>query len=137
MTPTTVSAPPPVSPVFDRILWALQILLALLFGFSGMGKLLGAKEMVAIFTTLGQGDWFRYFTGAMEVLSAVALLVPGWARFGAMNLVGVMVGAVVSHVLKLGGSPVAALVLLALSGVVAWGRRYQPMFPFTSRKAPR
>ena len=73
----------------------------------------------------------------MEVLSAVALLVPGWARFGAMNLVGVMVGAVVSHVLKLGGSPVAALVLLALSGVVAWGRRYQPMFPFTSRKAPR
>jgi uncharacterized membrane protein len=33
--------------------------------------------MVGLFDAIGIGQWFRYLTGGLEVLGAVALLVPG------------------------------------------------------------
>ena len=133
MKPTSATTTPaaPVTPTLNRVLWGLQILLALAFLGGGISKLVGTAYMVHLFDQIGMGTWFRYLTGIIEVLSGIALLVPGWARFGALNLVGVMAGAVASHLFQIGGSPVPALVLLALVGLVAWGRRYQALFPWT------
>jgi uncharacterized membrane protein YphA (DoxX/SURF4 family) len=116
-------------------LWALQILLALAFLGGGVSKLVGTAYMVNLFDQIGMGNWFRYLTGVIEVVSSVALLVPGWARFGALNLVGVMAGAVATHLFQIGGSPIPALVLLALVGAIAWGRRYQALLPWASMRA--
>jgi putative oxidoreductase len=41
----------------------------------------------------------------------------------ALMLAGVMVGAVVTHVFIVGGSPLMAIVLLVVTALVAWGRR--------------
>src|SRR5256885_2104873 len=106
-------------------LWILQALVALAFVAAGSGKLLGSAPMVALFDTVGVGQWFRYATGLLEVLGAVLLLVPGTAAFGAVLLAVVMAGAVVAHLTVLHSAPTAPLMLFALTALIAWGRRMQ------------
>ena len=106
-------------------LWLTQIGLAAMFMFAGGLKLTGAPQLVALFDAIGIGQWFRYVTGSIEVVSAVALLVPGWAAFGALLLISTMVGAVFTHLFIVGGSPVPATVLLIGSLAIAWARRDQ------------
>ena len=106
-------------------LWLTQIALAAMFMFVGGLKLTGAPQLVALFDAIGIGQWFRYVTGSIEVVSAVALLVPAWAAFGALLLFPTLVGAVITHLFIVGGSPVPATVLLIGSLVIAWARRDQ------------
>ena len=106
-------------------LWSAQILLGAMFLLSGGSKLAGAAAMVALFDAIGVGHWFRYVTGGIEVASAVTLFVPALAPFGAGALVVTMVGAVVTHLFIVGGSPAVPVVLLLGALAVAWARRDQ------------
>ena len=101
----------------------LKALLTLAFGFAGFGKLTGNPDMVAVFNTIGWGDWFRYLAGAIEVGSAILLWVPGLAWVGAGLLVCTMIGAVGAHVLILGPSMVPAFVLGLLCALVLYVHR--------------
>jgi len=105
-------------------LWTLQVLVALAFVAAGSGKLLGTADMIALFQAVGIGQWFRYVTGLLEVLGA-ALLLPGKAALGAVLLAGAMAGAVVAHLTVLHTAATVPLVLFALTGLIAWGRRSQ------------
>jgi uncharacterized membrane protein YphA (DoxX/SURF4 family) len=62
---------------------------------------------VAIFKKIGLGHWFRYFTGGLEVVGAILVLVPRTAGFAATLLGMTMVGAVDIHLLITGGNPVS------------------------------
>ncbi len=104
-------------------LWVTQALLALAFLGAASGKLLGKPEMVALFEAVGIGQWFRYFTGLVEITGAVLIVVPRTKFFGAALLSIVMVVAVLTHLFILHNPPTAAAVLLVLAGVVAWTRR--------------
>jgi len=106
-------------------LWAIQIALAGMFLLAGGSKLLGAPAMVGLFDAIGIGQWFRYLTGLIEVGSALALLVPSFAVFGALALVATMVGAIVTHLFIVGGSPAMPAILLVGSAAVVWTRRHQ------------
>ena len=106
-------------------IWLTQIALASMFLFAGGLKLTGAPEMVGLFDVIGIGQWLRYVTGSIEVASAVALLVPASAAFGALLLIPTMVGAVFTHLFIVGGSAVPATVLLIGSLAIAWARRDQ------------
>jgi putative oxidoreductase len=106
-------------------LWLTQIALAAMFVFAGGLKLTGAPDVVGLFDAVGIGQWFRYVTGSIEVVSAVALLVPSWAAFGALLLIPTMAGAVFTHLFIVGGSAVPATVLLTGSLAIAWARRDQ------------
>ena len=79
--------------------------------------------MVATFEKIGLGQWFRYLTGLLEVGGAIGLFIPGLGFFAAALLVMVMAGAVVTHLAVLGGSPAPALVLLVLTGTIAYLRK--------------
>ena len=103
--------------------WVLQILAAAMFLFAGFSKIGGAPLMVQQFGLIGLGQWFRYLTGAIEVVSAVLLLVPGFALYGSVALAITMVGAIVTHLVILGGSAVPAIVLLAATSGIAIIRR--------------
>ena len=105
--------------------WTLQVLLALAFVAAAVAKLTGAAMMIDIFDKIGVGQWFRYVTGAVELVAAVLLLAPGRAAWGAALLVATMSGAVLTHLLLIGGNPAPAIVLLALALVVLWIRRRQ------------
>ena len=107
-------------------LWILQIGAAGMFLMAGFCKFSGDPRMVGLFDTIGFGQWFRYVTGSLEVLGAVLLLVPRLSGLGALLLVGVMLGAVITH-LVIGGSPLGAIILLIVTSVVAWGRRQRTM----------
>lgn len=112
-------------PVALWALWATQVVLAGMFLLSGTMKLTGTPELIGLFDAIGIGQWFRYLTGAIEVVSAAALLVPSLAAFGAVALVPTMGGAVATHVFIVGGSAMPATVLLIGSLTVAWARRDQ------------
>jgi putative oxidoreductase len=111
--------------ILNVALWALQVLVAVPFVAAGSGKLLGTPEMIALFAAVGIGQWFRYVTGVLEVLGALLLIFPGLTAFGAVLLAVVMAGASVFHVTVLDAAPTAPLVLLALTALIAWGRRSQ------------
>ena len=109
--------------VTNIILWVLQIGAAAMFLMAGFSKLSGAQQMVDMFNVIGLGQWFRYLTGSMEVIGALMLLIPRLSGVGALLLVCVMIGAVITHLFVIGGSPVMAIVLLVVSIIIAWGRR--------------
>jgi uncharacterized membrane protein YphA (DoxX/SURF4 family) len=120
------SVPPARRPLSNRSNitgWVLQCLAAAAFLVAGGSKLAASPAVVEVFAKLGAGQRFRYLTGALEVIGAVALLVPRATFYGAVLLAIVMVGAVVAHLAVLGGSPIPALVLLVIVGTVAWIRR--------------
>jgi hypothetical protein len=96
-----------------------------MFLLAGGSKLLGAPAMVTLFNTIGVGQWFRYVTGLIEVGSAIALLVPSIAVFGALALVPTMIGAVGAELLIVGDSAVPPAVLLVGVLAVVWARRHQ------------
>ena len=108
-------------------LWILQIGAAGMFLMVGFFKLSGDPRMVALFDAIGLGQWFRYVTGSLEVLGAILLLTPRLSGLGALLLVGVMLGAVATHLFLVGGSPLGAIILLIVTGVIAWGRRKRTM----------
>src|SRR4051794_10880589 len=104
-------------------LWVLQVLLAATFLGAGGSKLAGAPMMVEVFQKVGLGQWFRYLTGALEVIAAVLLIVPRTGGLGALLIVPIMIGAVAAHLAVLKDSPAAPLIILAMAAVVVWGRR--------------
>ncbi len=104
-------------------LLALKVLAALAFLAAGFAKLTGVEMMVATFDAVGVGQWFRYVTGAIEVLGAVALFIPAVRVFGAAALATTMLGAIAAHLLILGPSAVPALVLLAITAVITYAHR--------------
>jgi putative oxidoreductase len=106
-------------------LWGAQFALAGMFLLAGGSKLAGVPAMVELFDAIGVGQWLRYVTGLIEVSSAVALLVPSLAPFGAVALVPTMAGAILTHLFVVGGSPLVPAILLAGASTVAWVRRDQ------------
>jgi putative oxidoreductase len=106
-------------------LWGVQVVLAGMFLLAGGSKLAGAAATVALFDAVGVGQWFRYVTGGIEVVSAVALLVPSLAAFGAGALVATMIGAVATHLFIIGGSLGVPVLLLLGSLIIVWARRDQ------------
>lgn len=104
-------------------LWVVQILCAAAFLAAATAKLTSQPMMVDVFARLGLGQGFRYVTAAVEVIGAIGLLVPKVAGQAALLLATTMAFALVAHLTVLGGNPGPAILLLVLTGAVAWVRR--------------
>jgi putative oxidoreductase len=112
--------------VCNLLLWVLQGVLSLTFIFFGANKLdPHATSWVEMFSRIGIGQWFRYFTGGLEVVFAVLLLIPRTAAAAATVLACIMGGAVLTHlfILRDGYAVVFPALPLILLIVVAWSRR--------------
>jgi putative oxidoreductase len=103
--------------------WVLQGLVATMFFAVGAAKLAGADYMVELFNDIGLGQWFRYVTGVVEVIGAVALVAPGLIALGGTLLGTTMVFATLTHVFVLHTSPVPAIVLGLLNAQIVYLRR--------------
>jgi putative oxidoreductase len=82
--------------------WALQLAVAGILLQTLFFKFTGAAESVYIFSTLGMEPWGRYASGVAELIASLLLLIPGCATFGALLALGVISGAIVSHLTVLG-----------------------------------
>ena len=65
-------------------------------------KFSGAEESIYIFSTLGAEPWGRIGSGVVELIAALLLLYPATAAIGAVLAIGVMAGAILSHLLFFG-----------------------------------
>ncbi|MBI2688689.1 MAG: DoxX family protein [Acidobacteria bacterium] len=115
-----------------RIVTAVILLQTLYFKFTG------APESVYIFTTLGMEPWGRIGTGVVELIASILILYPPTVAIGAALSFGVITGAVVSHITKLGLTipqvgdhgelfALAMIVLMASSAVLLLHRRELPV----------
>ena len=109
------------------LLWCVQALLAFVFVNAAWAKLAGNPEMVALFTAVGSGQWFRYVTGILELTGAVLIVLPTTRRVGAALLATVMLGAITVHLFILHVPLTTPGILFLMSGWVVWGR--PPPYP--------
>ncbi|MCU0393383.1 MAG: DoxX family protein [Thermoflexibacter sp.] len=84
------------------ITWIAQLTAAIILLQTLFFKFTGAPESVYIFTTLGIEPFGRIGSGIVELISAILLLMPRTAWMGAILGMGVMAGAILSHLTKLG-----------------------------------
>ena len=82
--------------------WILQLIAAVILAQTLFFKFTGAEESKYIFTTLGAEPWGRIASGCVELIAVVLLLIPRTVTLGALLSLGVMAGAIGSHLTKLG-----------------------------------
>lgn len=82
--------------------WSLQVLVACILLQTLYFKFSGAEESRYIFTTLGLEPWGRIGTGCVELVAAAMLLHGRLAAAGAALAMGVISGAIASHLTRLG-----------------------------------
>ena len=102
-------------------LWMPRIALVLAFVFIGGTKFDNNPrgEWFRIFGRIGWGQWFRYFTGAMQVAGALLLLTPWTLTLGAAMLASTMIGAMIVDVVVMHAVGYALLPLILLGFVVS------------------
>lgn len=86
----------------QAVSWALQGLAAVILLQTLFFKFTGAEESVYIFSTLGMEPAGRIGSGVAELIAAVLLLIPSTVTAGAALAIGLMAGAIVSHLTILG-----------------------------------
>ena len=85
-----------------KLSWLLQIAVAVILLQTLFFKFTGAPESVYIFTKVGAEPWGRIGSGVVELIAALLLLYPATITFGALLSLGVITGAIVSHLTALG-----------------------------------
>jgi hypothetical protein len=125
MESTSISAPDRKMTV---LLWVIQGLLAALFLFAGVMKLILPIE--AMTKDMPMPGWFLRFIGVAEVLGAIGLILPGLLKIrlgltplAASGLAIIMVGGTVVTLMS-GGGAMALIPLCVglLSTFVAYSR---------------
>ena len=118
--------------------WVFQILAAAILLQTLFFKFSGAAESVYIFSTIGLEPWGRIGSGIAELIAGVLLLIPATIWIGAFLSLGVISGAIVAHLTKLGvvltvdgqsdGGTlfILAVVVFVAFAIVLWLR--QPIF---------
>jgi uncharacterized membrane protein YphA (DoxX/SURF4 family) len=113
--------------------WALRILAAVIMLQTLYFKFTAAPESVYIFSTLGIEPWGRIGTGVMELIAALLLLLPRTVVVGSVLAMGIMGGAILSHLLILGISVqhdggqlfIYALTVFISALILFWIHRYE------------
>jgi putative oxidoreductase len=84
------------------IFWVLRIAAAAILLQTLYFKFTGHPESVALFTKLGVEPWGRIGTGVIELITGILLLLPPTVFVGAFMGIGLMAGAILSHLTVLG-----------------------------------
>lgn len=107
-------------------LWALTILISLIFIAAAVPKLGSFGFFGDLFERWGYPDWLEMGVGIIEFVAAIFLIIPSTAFFAACTLAAIMVGAIITHLAL--GTALNALIPLAMLGAllyIAWVRRPQ------------
>jgi uncharacterized membrane protein YphA (DoxX/SURF4 family) len=112
----------------STLLWAVQILLAVLFVNFALAKLTGGQAQE--FADIGAGQWLGYFSGTAELAGAIGLVTPWLAGLAAAGLAAVMAGASIINATVLHNTTYGSLVwvtgpLCVVCVLLAYGRRQQ------------
>ena len=84
------------------ISWLLRLTAAVILLQTLYFKFTGAPESIYIFTKLGMEPWGRYGSGVAEMIASLLLLSSCHCWLGALLALGIMGGAIMSHLTRLG-----------------------------------
>ncbi|HEY5894227.1 MAG TPA: hypothetical protein VIT91_13460 [Chthoniobacterales bacterium] len=84
------------------VAWICRIVAAVILLQTLFFKFTAAPESVYIFTKVGIEPWGRIASGIAELIAAILLVVPATTWLGAGLALGVIGGAIVSHLTLLG-----------------------------------
>ncbi|CAG4990670.1 hypothetical protein DYBT9275_00585 [Dyadobacter sp. CECT 9275] len=84
------------------VFWVLRIVPAVILLQTLFFKFSAAEESVYIFSKLGMEPWGRIGSGITELIAAVMILIPATTGLGALLGLGVISGALISHLTILG-----------------------------------
>ena len=82
--------------------WLVRLTAAVILLQTLFFKFTGAPESVYIFTKVGLEPWGRYGSGVVELIAAILLLSSCHCWLGALLALGMMGGAIMSHLTRLG-----------------------------------
>ena len=83
-------------------IWLLRLVVAIVLLQTLYFKFTAATESVYIFSKLGIEPFGRIGIGILELIAAVLILIPRTTFFGALLGLGLMAGAIFSHLFILG-----------------------------------
>ena len=84
------------------ISWLLRIAAAVILLSTLYFKFTAHPESVELFTKLGVEPWGRIGTGIIELITGILLLIPSTVFIGAVLGIGLMSGAILSHITVIG-----------------------------------
>jgi len=97
-----------VSTAMNVLIWALRVIAAvillqtLFFKFTGAPESIYIFSKVADFTGIPAEPYGRIGSGVIELIASILLVIPRTTWLGALISVGVMAGAIATHLLILG-----------------------------------
>jgi uncharacterized membrane protein YphA (DoxX/SURF4 family) len=84
------------------LLWICRILVAVILLQTLYFKFSAAPESVYIFSKVGMEPYGRIATGIAELIASILILIPKTSLYGALIALGVMIGAIATHLFVLG-----------------------------------
>ena len=115
--------------------WVAQLAALVILAMAGFMKLSGAPDSVALFELLGAEPFGRYAVGAFEVIAVLLLIRPATAAWGGLLAIGLMGGAIGTHLFKIGvaypgdGSLFMMALVVFIAGAIVAALRRQDL-PF-------
>lgn len=84
------------------ISWILRLTVAIILLQTLYFKFTAHPDSVHIFSTLGVEPWGRIGLGIVELITSILILLPTTKNIGMMLSLGIIIGAMVSHLIVLG-----------------------------------
>jgi uncharacterized membrane protein YphA (DoxX/SURF4 family) len=117
--------------------WVCRVMLIIILLPALFLKLTGAEDSTYVFSKIGVEPWARYGAGIAELIAVVSLLTHRFVWAGALIILVVITGAIVSHLTILGlvvqndgwGHFALAVVVLLCSAVTVYLHRHQIPHP--------
>ncbi len=124
------------------LLWICRIIIAIILLQTLYFKFSGSEESVYIFSKVGLEPWGRIGIGIAELIASVLILLPATSVYGALLALGIMAGAILSHLFILGIEVMGdggqlfiyALLVTFSSLYIVWKSRQQVVSLFKKRK---
>ena len=101
--------------------WLPRAAVAIAFLSIGYSKFEAQSMWIGTFKEIGLGDWFRYLTGAIQMLGAALVLIPRTCLAGISILSCTMIGAALIWIFVLRSPGSAIIPLLVLPPLIAVG----------------
>jgi putative oxidoreductase len=107
------------------VVWVVDILVAVLFLYVGVPKILGIETEFFQFAAMrGFPDWIRIVVGVCEVVGAIALLIPRVSSQAALGLAMLMIPAAITQAMS--GEPGVYVPLLLCVVLLILAERRNP-----------
>lgn len=122
--------------------WAFRLIAAFILLQTLYFKFTAHPDSVYIFSELGMEPWGRIGSGIAELIVGILLIIPRTAWLGAIGGLGVISGAIIAHLIKLGiqvngdgGTLFGMAVVVFISClIVLWLHKEQALLAWKTKK---